>query len=44
MAIMALTMPILPGKKEMWHKLMDQITVELGRNEFVKSRDEALYI
>ena len=41
MAIMALTMPILPGKKEMWQKLMDQITVEPGRTEFVKSRDEA---
>ena len=41
MAIMAVTMPILPGKKEMWQKLMDQITVEPGRTEFVKSRDEA---
>ena len=41
MAIMAVTMPILPGKKEMWKKLMDQITVEPGRTEFVKSRDEA---
>ena len=41
MAIMAVTMPILPGKKEMWQKLIDQITVEPGRTEFVKSRDEA---
>ena len=41
MAIMAIAMPILPGKKEMWQKLMDQITVEPGRTEFVKSRDEA---
>ena len=40
MAIMAVTMPILPGKKEMWQKLMDQVTVEPGRTEFVKSRDE----
>ena len=41
MAIMAVTMPILPGKKEMWQKLMDQKTVEPERTEFVKSRDEA---
>ena len=41
MAIMAVTMPILPGKKQMWQTLMDQVTVELGRTEFVKIRDEA---
>ena len=40
-AFMAIIMPILPGKKEMWQKLMDQKTVEPGRTEFVKSRDEA---
>jgi len=38
---MAIIMPILPGKKEMWQKLMDQKTVEPERTEFVKSRDEA---
>ena len=32
-AFMAIIMPILPGKKEMWQKLMDQITVEPGRTK-----------
>ena len=38
MALTAMTLPILPGKKEMWQKLMEQITTEPGRTEFVKSR------
>ena len=41
MALTAMTLPILPGKKEMWQKLMEQITTEPGRTEFVKSRNEA---
>ena len=41
MALTAITLPILPGKKEMWQKLMEQITTEPGRTEFVKSRNEA---
>ena len=39
MALTAMTLPILPGKKEMWQKLMEQITTEPGRTEFVKSRN-----
>ena len=41
MALTAMTLPILPGKKDMWQKLMEQITTEPGRTEFVKSRNEA---
>ena len=41
MAIMVVAIHILPGKKEMWQKIMEQVTVEPGRTELVESRDGA---
>ena len=41
MALFAVCMPILPGKKEKWQKKMDEIGQEPARTFFRKSREEA---
>jgi len=39
MAMIAMAFPILPGKKETWLAMMDQIKSEPMRTEFVNSRN-----
>ena len=41
MAILAMCMPILPGKKEMWLQMMDQLKQEPMKSEFQASRENA---
>ena len=41
MPMIAMTFPILPGKKDMWLGMMDQIKSEPMRSEFVGSREAA---
>ena len=41
MPLIAMTFPILPGKKEAWLAMMDQISSEPMRSEFVASREAA---
>ena len=44
MALLAMCMPILPGKKEMWLEMMDQIKQEPAKSEFNASRvDSGVY-
>ena len=41
MAMLAVCMPILPGKKEMWLQMMDQLKQEPMGTEFKASRESA---
>ena len=41
MPLIAMTFPILPGKKDTWLAMMDQIKSEPMRSEFVGSRNAA---
>ena len=41
MALFAVCMPILPGKKEQWLQKMDEIRQEPGRTFFRQSREAA---
>ena len=41
MAMIAMCMPILPGKKEMWLQMMAKINEEPMRSMFVQSRKDA---
>ena len=41
MAILAMCMPILPGKKERWQQMMDKLQQEPLKSAFKKSREEA---
>ena len=41
MAMLAMCMPILPGKKEMWLQMMDQLKQEPMGTEFKASRESA---
>lgn len=41
MALFAVCMPILPGKKEQWLQKMEEIRQEPARTFFRKSREEA---
>ena len=41
MALLAMCMPILPGKKEMWLEKMNQINQEPAKSEFDASREDA---
>ena len=41
MAMIAMCMPILPGKKEMWLAMMDQVTAGPMKAEFAGSREAA---
>lgn len=41
MALLAMCMPILPGKKEMWLEMMDKINQEPAKSEFNTSREDA---
>ena len=41
MALIAMCMPILPGKKQMWLDMMNQIKEEPTRSMFYQSRKDA---
>ena len=41
MALIAMCLPILPGKKEMWLQMMDQLNQEPMGSEFRASRENA---
>ena len=41
MAMIAMCMPILPGKKEMWLDMMNQVKSEPMASEFKASREDA---
>ena len=41
MAMLAMCMPILPGKKEMWLEMMAKMKEEPMATEFKKSREDA---
>ena len=41
MAMLAMCMPILPGKKEMWLQMMEQLKQEPMGSEFKASRENA---
>ena len=41
MALLAMCMPILPGKKDKWLKMMDEIQKEPMKSNFDKSREDA---
>ena len=41
MALIAMCMPILPGKKQMWLDMMDKINEEPMRSMFFQSRKDA---
>ena len=41
MALLAMCMPILPGKKDKWLKMMDELQKEPMKSNFDKSRENA---
>jgi len=41
MALLAMCMPILPGKKDKWLKMMEELHKEPMKSNFDKSREAA---
>ncbi len=41
MKLLAMCMPILPGKKQMWLDMMEQLNTEPMKSEFDASREDA---